>query len=737
MLAVASIALASPAAGSPGGPTAEHAAEHARQARVAEHERRRLAALSPRELARLEARRDAVRERALAIAPEDGGAWSPAFPHRSYGMHAALLPTGKVLFWSPPLTGDANEAVAWLWDPALGTGAGALTDVDPPLVDSDGDGTHERAPIWCSGQSFLPDGRLLIAGGNRQWPDYDAGATDYIGWEALFTFNPWNETWARQPDMAGGRWYPSQVLTGDGSTYIAAGYDKDPMGGTGNRRLERFTPSPDMDGTDGVVEVIGPPNGTSFANYPHLFALPGGKVAAAGPIRSDVALLDTATGVWDRLFDQNGMRPLMSQNRVGGTAVLLPRGPGGSDVITGIGGWANGPDDSTYDPSVATTETIDFAPDSGMPRWVQDAPLNVARANHNTVLLPDESMVTIGGGAGRSDTAGVRAMYDDGRSRPVELRDAAGGPWRLGAAQAEDRGYHSTALLLPDGRVMSAGDDVHPNDDGDTIELYSPPYLFRGARPAIGGAPFAVGYGQRFQIASASPGLARAVLMAPSATTHAADMTQRHVELEVVGRPAGGGLTVRSPAHGNLAPPGYYMLFVLNEAGVPSVARWVRVDPSAPPPPVEPEPDPEDPEPLDPGDAELPPGESPPRETPRDPGSPLPVDQPVERDGLPPTLRLRVTEAAMRAAWRTGRVRFEVSVDEAAAGEARLGVLGHRSPAAVVRRALAPGTTALTLRVPRDRRRGLRGRSLRLAVSAIDAAGNVRRAGFTLRRPRR
>jgi hypothetical protein len=722
----------SPAAASPGGLTAEHAAEHARQAAAAAHERRRLAGLSPRERARLEARRDAVRARALATPPEEGGAWSAPFPHRSYGMHAALLPTGKVIFWSLPLNGqsDANEGVAWLWDPAAGTGPGAFEDVDPPLVDSDGDGTLERAPIWCSGQSFLPDGRLLIAGGNRQWPDYDAGATDYIGWEAVFTFNPFSETWARQPDMAGGRWYPSQVLTGDGSTYIASGYDKDPMGGAANKRLERFLPSPDMDGTDGVVAVIGSPTGTSFGLYPHLFALPDGKVAVAGPIRSDVALLDTATGVWDRLFDQNGMRPLMSQNRVGGTAVLQPSGPGGSDVVTDIGGWANTGEGSTYDPSVATTETIDFSPASGMPRWVQDAPLNVARANHNTVLLPDGSMVTVGGGAGRSNAAGVRAMYDDGRSRPVELRDAGGGPWRLGAPQAEDRGYHSTALLLPDGRVMSAGDDVHPDDDGDTIELYSPPYLFRGERPAIGAAPAAVGYGQQFDVASSSPGLTRAVLMAPSATTHAADMTQRHVELEVAGRPAGGGLTVRSPGHRNLAPPGYYMLFVLNEAGVPSVSRWVRLDPAVAHPPEAPRPSEAAPRPSPPSDADAD----------DDAGAPAATQPPAggaPRDGLPPTLRLHVTAAAMRAAWRTGRIRFRVSVDEGAAVEARLSVLGSRRAAGIVRRALAPGTAALTLRVPRDRRRALRGRSLRLAVSAVDAAGNVRRAGFTLRRRRR
>ena len=171
--------------------------------------------------------------------------------------------------------------------------------------------------------------------------------------------------------------------------------------------------------------------------------------------------------------------------------------------------------------------------------------------------------------------------------RQIELYDPASGSWSLGASQAEGRAYHSTAVLLPDGRVLSAGDNFNgtPGQPGgdrtDTAEIYRPPYLFKGARPAISSAPASVAWGDSFGINSPDP-VSRAVLMAPAATTHGYDMNQRHVELAVTNTVAGTGIDVVSPPNARVAPPGYYMLFLLNAQGVPSVSRWVRLDPSAP-----------------------------------------------------------------------------------------------------------------------------------------------------------
>jgi hypothetical protein len=95
-----------------------------------------------------------------------------------------------------------------------------------------------------------------------------------------------------------------------------------------------------------------------------------------------------------------------------------------------------------------------------------------------------------------------------------------------------------------------------------------------------------VAWGDEFGIASTDPGASRAVLVAPGAPTHGLDMQQRHVELQVTRDLDGQGLDVKAPPTGGVAPPGYYMLFILNGDGVPSVAHWIKLDPAAPDRPV-------------------------------------------------------------------------------------------------------------------------------------------------------
>jgi Galactose oxidase-like, Early set domain len=163
----------------------------------------------------------------------------------------------------------------------------------------------------------------------------------------------------------------------------------------------------------------------------------------------------------------------------------------------------------------------------------------------------------------------------DEAQKQVELWDPATGQWRLGPPQAENRAYHSIAMLLPDGRVISAGDDVHGGTDRDTAEIYEPPYLFKGARPTITWAPGAVRTGTSFEVDTPDANITRATLIAPSAVTHAADMNERSLSLSVSQR--AGGVTLTAPASAAIAPDGYYMLFLLTDQGVPSVAKWVRL----------------------------------------------------------------------------------------------------------------------------------------------------------------
>jgi hypothetical protein len=575
---------------------AAHAADHAEAHEAALREQRRLERMSSAEreatLAR-EQRQARAQAAQTAGKPSAVGAWTAGpFPIPNYAIHAVLLPTGKVLFWGyPPVDAGSgrrpNDGEAALWDPSAGTGSAAFERVPPPVIDPDGDGPLEAAPapVYCSAQSLLPDGTVLLAGGNLVWPqnDRDDDYTDFAGWSGVLTFDPWTETWAEQPRMAAGRWYPSQVLLPDGRTLILGGYTDEAPGAVLTDDLEVF--SPGAEGTRGTIE-LNEEDGRVTQLYPHLFGLPDGDVLLGGPGFQDSALLDTTSAGGG--FDWTEL-PRQSHSRFGGTAVLRPGTPEGSWRVTQIGGYSGPPDADGTSAATATTETIDARePTRG---WQPDAALGVARSYHNTVLGPDGSLVTVGGGRGFTAADQNYAVDAQGTRRRVELYDPALGSWRLGPAQIEDRAYHSTALLLPDGRVWSAGDDLHgpgPVIGGysatDTAEIYSPPYLFRGTRPRIGTAPSQLRWQDGFTISSAGKERIRnAVLVAPSATTHAADMHQRLVRLEVRTRHRAGGIDVVSPPSPAVAPPGYYMLFALSERNVPSVARWVRLTGAAAP----------------------------------------------------------------------------------------------------------------------------------------------------------
>jgi len=644
----------------------------------------------------------------------------------TYAINSVMLPTGKVLFYSFPPVDDAgarpNEGRAALWDPAKGTGAGAFTDVTPPEMDVDGDGDLEPAAIWCSGQSLLNDGRVLVTGGNSAFPP-SGPFSDFAGLKSAFVFDPATETWARQGDMRRGRWYPSQTLLPDGRTAVLGGFSEEEPGGVKNADLETFSP--------GAGAQPGAFTHHASADritglYPHLFVVPGGNVLLGGPSVGDSGLLDTDLFSWR---NPNQQAPtFQSIDRKGGTAVLRPGPPGAPARVSQFGGF-----DSTVPslqvPATATGETLDLG--SSSPAWANDAPLNIARAYANTTLLPDGSMVTVGGGNGTSAAEEEWSVYPDGRARQVELLQPGGTGWRLGPAQQEDRGYHSTAVLLPDGRVFSAGDERHPyaSDGGlartDTGEIYSPPYLFRGPRPAITSAPQSLRYGDEFGVGTGVTSVREAVLVAPSATTHAVDMNQRRVALTTVRAVPGKGLNAVSPSDPSVAPPGYYMLFAISSEGVPSVARWVRLAPEAPDAPSL-APDPSRPAP------------------PRPAGAPAPP-----RDTARPSLRVSLVSSNLSALRRSGRLRLRVSVGEAARVRLRIDRVnphGSKGRSAPSRARVLTFTRAerrrVTMRLPAKLRRALRGaRSARLTLSAsaTDAAGQrtARRLRLRLRSPRR
>lgn len=404
-----------------------------------------------------------------------------------------------------------------VWDPATGEFTAAAS------------GTM----LFCSGHAFLPDGRLLVTGGHL---------SDDHGLPDANIFDPATRAWTPVAPMSRGRWYPTSTTLPDGEVLTLAGRDEQ---GAEVETPEVWTGS-------GWRRLTGAARALPY--YPRAFVAPNGRVFYAGELAQTSYLDPAGTGTWTPVATSNYGR------RDYGSAVMYRPGRvlivGGSDPPDG--------------PPTSTAEVIDLT--SPAPGWRYTGSMAYSRRQFNATLLADGSVLATGGTSaeGFSDPAGA--------VRVAELWDPATEAWSRLAGNRVPRVYHSTTLLLPDGRVLhgGSGDGVGlPREL--TAEILSPPYLFRGPRPSIEAAPEAVGYGERFYVATVdAPRIVRATLVRLGSVTHGFDQNQRFLELSF--QRAAGGLTVTAPSSGSVAPPGHYMLFFLDGNGVPSQARIVRID---------------------------------------------------------------------------------------------------------------------------------------------------------------
>jgi hypothetical protein len=220
------------------------------------------------------------------------------------------------------------------------------------------------------------------------------------------------------------------------------------------------------------------------------------------------------------------------------------------------------------DPVQSTAATIDLTQPS--PAWTPTAPMMDPRYKHSLVVLADGTVLAVGGSS-------IYSLVSQKGVLDAEMWNPDTGNWTLLAPMHDLRMYHSTALLLPDGRVLVAGGGrMNPVTDYQTAEIYSPPYLFRGPRPTITAAPSSMPLGTRFSIRTTEVARIKSVaLVRLGSVTHTYDSDQRYINLEFT--QTGGSLEARSPASANVAPPGYYMLFIVNTSGVPSVAKIVKL----------------------------------------------------------------------------------------------------------------------------------------------------------------
>jgi len=454
-----------------------------------------------------------------AATPATQGAWSAPFTPggvdpRVIGVHSVLMYTGKVL-----LFGNLRPTVGYVYDPATG----AATETNPP------------ADVECGAMEALQDGRILIVGGHAK------GAR---GINNIMLFNPVTLTWTAQPASPLGRYYPTATRLPDGRILISGGFD---MSGAANPNVEVWTPPPAGSSVGTLTKVGGPhPSGL----YPHQWVLPDGRVLEV--TSRSTSILNTSTWTWTSYAKPKG------QHGSGEGAVLLPGSASGSTKVMLIGGLNGG---KTSGKAVASVETFDAAnPTAG---WTPMASLPQARAHMSPVLLPDGSLLGLGGNS-TGNFGG--AIYPALRYNP------ASSSWETLASQVERRGYHSSGVLLPDGRVLSAG-DTGTGGGGNLDEILSPPYLFAGAPPAISAAATAAAHGASFSITTPYT-TSRAVLMAPGSSTHTVDFSERVIPLTTT--PAAGGLTAVAPS-ATVALTGWYMLFLVNSSGVPSTARWIHI----------------------------------------------------------------------------------------------------------------------------------------------------------------
>ncbi len=469
----------------------------------------------------------------LSVLPTaDGGRWTslPSLPSGSNAYHLIMGPKGKILL----LAGSGNSSAAfdagtfksYLWEPT----AGALKPLTTPT------------DMFCAGHMLMSNGQGIAAG----------GTTDYSPWKgskALYTFDFTTETFVRQQNMVDGRWYPSVVNTPSGHALIIGGFDET---GPNSKTSEVYTPATRKYRTQ--------PAAREFPLYPHIFLTANAKYFFTG--EGWIQPAETAEGQ-QGFFHPGFWEPFNGNRftRVNDLTVPTQRGYGTScwlgsarpqKVIVMGGGW----------PATSSTNVIDLG--DSVPRYTVGPRLRAAKAYLSCVNLPDGTLLELGGGS---------ANKIENASQTVSLlKSATATSWTAmnPLPDGQHRLYHSMAFLADDGSVISLSSNPKGQARSDTVLRFEPPYLFKGARPTLGGVPSLITYGQTYSI-SVSSDVTRVVMMSAPSPTHGFDANQRYIPLQY----SNGKITIN--AANTLAPRGHYRLFAMNAKGAISTAKWTEL----------------------------------------------------------------------------------------------------------------------------------------------------------------
>ncbi len=469
-------------------------------------------------------------------------------------MHSVVLNNGKVLLIAGSGNSeeqfDAGTFTSAVYDPATGSYKVVPTPKD----------------MFCSGHVQLQDGRVLVMSGNKAYPV--AGGHGYEGFKDSYVFDPVTETYSRTNDMNDGHWYPSATVMGNGDVLSFGGLRED---STGSVTAELFSQAEQQ------WQPLWKVNQTwsYWGLYPSMILMQDGRLFYSGSHVFGNNIPGTGSAVYD--YDANTVTQIPGlQNkdqRDQSASVLLPPAQDQKVLTLGGGNIDSNPDGNRL------TDIIDLK--AANPSYVAGPPLpqgtvdlgngpvaetgDQGKMYVSAVLLPDGKVLETGGALhNRADPVFESSIYDPGTNAfdPV-------------AADPQARGYHSSSFLLPDGRVMSTGDNPGNGTWNHNVSIYTPPYLLKGTRPAITSViDTEWTYGDTQRITVDRP-IARAELIRPAAVTHSSDPNQRFVDLPL--SVDGDNVDLNVTSNPNLAPPGWYMLFAVDANGVPSVAKWVHL----------------------------------------------------------------------------------------------------------------------------------------------------------------
>jgi hypothetical protein len=459
------------------------------------------------------------------------GRWNPTLIKTEVlPIHVVQLPNGKILYWDRHDQGT-HDIIPRVWDPATNT------TIKTPNPGFD---------LFCAGHAQLRNGDVLIAGGH---------VVDFTGEDRMRIYNWRTNTWdSGLPAMNDKRWYPTVTPLPNGDELIISGT-------TTGENVWNDLPQVYESRTRTLRSLTGARLAVQF--YPFMYVVGGDKLFMAGPDSLTRFLDVSGTGRWTDV----GMTRLKLIRNYGSAVRYAP----GKILICGGARF----------PPTASAEIIDV--DAAKPAWAYTDSMHYGRRQHTAVMLPDGKVIVTGGTSGPGFNNATGAVFN------AEIWDPATGHWTVLAPASTLRLYHSFSLLLPDGRLLTGGgghpgDEVNYLDEHPDFEIYEPPYLFLGTRPVIDSAPDTIYYGKSFHVKSRNQGATRASLLRLAAVTHARDQNADFNWLPVQ-REGGNDLMIAAPEDSVLTAPGPHMLFLLDSAGIPSVAKivWLASAPGSNP----------------------------------------------------------------------------------------------------------------------------------------------------------